>query len=304
MRLFRGWSATNRASWVSGVALMVAGCVGAIVESEDSALSEAVAGLSVSTGVLACAPTAEQVALCASLAEGAVCTLTTPQGDQREGRCRPSLVGAVACAPLPPPPPPLLVDACEGKAEGDPCSFEKRAGEVEQGLCARRLDGAAVACVHALSLPQPAVEACQGKAKGESCSFVGPGGEPLQGLCGFGPAEVGTVLGCGPVGRLGPAEAACAGLGAGAACTLIAGPARASGSCTSDDQGAVVCVVACGSLGHPFGPGHGDGPRDPQARGDGGTPPRHAGEPLDGGCSGAGAPASGGPGSAAPSAGP
>jgi hypothetical protein len=106
-------------------------------------------------------------------------------------------------------------------------------------------DGTTLACAHAFTPPQAAIDACASKASGDACTLTGRSGASLDGTCGNGPHGTSSVLACGPAGHFPDAATACAGLAAGAACSLSAGHEHSDGTCTADSTGAVLCAVAC-----------------------------------------------------------
>lgn len=227
--------------------------------ASDSTASDLTQALqSLSGGVLGCAPTAEQIAACASAAAGDACTLAVGSASA-DGTCRASITGEVGCAPNPPAPPAEAIAACDGKASGDTCVVDD---DGDTGVCKTAADGTTVACHRVFSPPQAAVDACASLASGDACTMTGRNGETHDGTCETAPDASSTVLACRPAGHFADAAAACANLAAGDSCTLAAGREQATGTCTDDGAGSVLCVMSCG--GHEgCGPGghHGGGGR-------------------------------------------
>lgn len=225
------------------------------------ALSAALESGSAASGTLLCRPADLQVTACNGLAAGAACAIPGPLGLPVPGTCRTTLDGsAVACAPNPPAPPVEVVAACAGKAAGVACEVLEPFGIVRDGVCMTARDGSTLVCGRVHTPPPVAVDACTGKAAGDACTVVASGGLPaISGVCSLGPASTGP-LACAPRQDLIPnGEAACAGLPAGAACTLGQGHATVGGSCVVPAAGgAPVCLVDCAALRGRFecrGPG-------------------------------------------------
>jgi hypothetical protein len=267
--------------------------------SGESALSIAYASATDSSGTLMCAPTQSQIELCAGLAAGDDCTLTSSDGAKTwSGTCRTSLDGAViACSPKPPAPPAELVEACSGKAAGDACTVEEAFGGSRDGTCHTGRGGSTLVCGRVHEPPQAAVDACANLAAGDACTLPGrpsgsssggsaSGGSAHSGVCSLGPGSTGT-LACTPAQQIvSPSEKACDGLEAGATCSVGRGHLATSGTCIAPaGGGASICQLPCDSLGGFFkpgpgpghdgsskggrGPGH-DGPSDPRGATDGG----------------------------------
>ena len=167
--------------------------------------------------------------------------------------------GAVAMAPLRCAPSEGMVDACSDKASGDACALLGRGdgGWSLPGSCRSTFDGTGLACV-----PTPAgppgflVNACSGKALGGACTVTGPTG---PGVCRTGPTG---AMACRPASL--PGSEACAGLDAGAACTLGFGhkprEEGLSGNCVVPAAGgAATCLVSCTDLFHKRHHHHGFG---------------------------------------------
>jgi hypothetical protein len=266
-------------------ALLAAGCAGQSSTggtSADSALGAAVASATDSSGTLLCTPSQGQIDACSGMAAGAACTLTLtnplPDGTTSvAGTCRTTLDGTVvACAPNPPAPPAWLVEACSGKAAGDACTATEPDGDTRDGTCVTARDGSTLICGRAYAPPQAAIDACATLAAGDTCMLPegGDGGHDVvacdttSGVCALGPGGTGP-LACTEARHLRPsATAACAGLAAGAACTL-GHEDKMNGSCVVPAAGGdAVCVPACSALGGRFscrdgGGGHGDMPGFP-----------------------------------------
>ncbi len=255
--------------------LLTAACTQAVSDAQAAELSSAVVSAAASSGSLLCAPTATQTDACSGKAAGDSCSLTRGDAGTIAGTCRATVDGSsVGCVPNPPAPPQAAVDACSGKASGDACSFTDRPGDVDGGACATPPGTTTLACVPVRTPPQFAIDACSGKATGDACTLPArpDGTAGPAGTCNLGPTGAGP-LACAPPHDLGAdATAACTGLAAGASCTITTPRWSATGSCvTPSAGGAEVCLVACGSLGGPFGPGdHNGGPGGP-----GGPPPHH-----------------------------
>jgi len=262
-----GWSRLAGA----GLALAFAACT----TSGDSttsttavtttALASAMQTATTSAGQLACSPDDAQIAACSGKVANDACTLALLDGSAVDGTCLTTIDGAtVACAPNPPAPPADAVTACDGKSAGDACTREDdHRGDTDSGLCAVARDGTTLACARTFTPPQGAIDACASKVSGDACTLTGRSGQSLNGICGNGPHGTSTVLACGPTGHFPDAAAACAGLAAGATCSLSAGHEHSDGTCTADSTGAVLCTVACHTMGGPFdcdGAHHG-GPR-------------------------------------------
>ena len=236
------------------LAALVSACGGGTSSSEaTSALSSALEASTAASGTLLCAPAPEQVAACASKATGDACELTPPDGAPAvAGTCRSTLDGvAVACAPNPPAPPQELVDACTGKVAGVTCQVTEAFGNTRDGVCVTARDGATLVCGRVRVPPQGAIDACASLAAGDTCTMPGLGGMmgAGSGVCSLGPASTGP-LACAPQKDLLPhGEQACAGLAAGAPCTLGRRHEAVSGTCVAPAaDSAAVCVVACADL--------------------------------------------------------
>lgn len=272
---------------LAGLALLLsAGCTqksGAPVAS--SALANRWAWTIGATGTLLCAPTQAQIDACAGMAAGATCSLTAPDGTtQIAGTCHETIDGAaVACAPNPPGPPQELVDACTGKAAGDACTVTEEDGDTRNGNCVTARDGTTLICGRDFTPPQAAIDACATLAAGDTCTMPAGGDgehdedgdtETESGICSNGPAGTGP-LACTEADHVNPpATRACAGLAAGAACSIGHDGHGPSGTCVVPAAGGdAVCVPACSDLGGHFGDGdHGDGDHgDDDHDGDGGT---------------------------------
>ncbi len=245
------------------LAALISACGGGTPDPAEatSALSSALEASTAASGTLLCAPADEQVAACAGIAAGDACELTPPDGAPAvAGTCRATLDGsAVACAPNPPAPPQELVDACTGKATGDACQVAEAFGNTRDGVCGTARDGATLVCGRVRIPPQAAVDACASLAAGDACTMTGPlGMGSASGVCSLGPASTGP-LACAPRKDLLPhGEQACAGLAAGATCTLGRRHEALPGTCVVPVEGsAAVCVVACADLRGRFtcGPG-------------------------------------------------
>ena len=254
--------------------LLTSACGGAgNATNTPSALSTALAASTDAAGTLLCAPAAAQVDACTGLVAGDPCVLTPPNGTATvAGTCRTTIDGAaVACAPNPPAPPQELVDACSGKVVGNTCQVTEAFGDdTRDGVCVTARDGATLVCGRVHVPPQAAIDACATLETGAACAMpnhMGTG--TVSGVCSLGPASTGP-LACAPVKDLLPhGEQACAGLLAGASCTLGHRHAAVTGTCVVPaPDSAAVCVVACADLRGRFE----CGPRGPGGPGMGGMP--------------------------------
>jgi len=230
-------------------------------------VAAAVASATAATGTLLCAPSQAQLDACSGLAAGDACTLTLANGTTTvDGTCRSTLDGAsIGCAPNPPAPPRALVDACAGLAAGDTCTAAEPDGDTHGGVCVTARNGATLICGRAHVPPQAAIDACASSAAGDACSMpCRDGTSTVAGVCSYGPAGTG-VLACAPPQALRPsATAACAGLAAGADCTIGDERHATTGTCVTPAQGGdAVCVPACADLGGRFDCGPGGGPGGP-----------------------------------------
>ena len=219
-------------------------------------------------GPLRCAPSAGMLDACSGKASGDTCALSGKRdgGWTLPGSCRSTLDGAgLACVPTPPGPPSFLVNACSGKATGGACTVTGPAGRTFDGTCRTERTNGTLFCGRAHSPPAAAVEACTGKAAGDACTRPErKDGGTKPGVCrDDGPSG---ELACRPASAFG--TTACAGLDAGATCTLgfehRHGEEGLSGSCTMPAAGgAATCVVSCIDLFHRFHhhPGFGGGGR-------------------------------------------
>lgn len=222
--------------------------------SADSTTTRAAAAATTSTATArgahpAWTPPAEAVAACASLAEGAVCTI------DRAGTCK-AVGAAVACEPAPPAPPAEAVAACASSSAGDACTVTLGDHQLT-GTCTSR-DAGPLACApghHGRRPPPEAAAACASLTSGAACSMTVRDGKVLSGTC---VADNAGTLGCRPE-RAAPVEAitACGGLAAGAACTL-----SLSSTCRAMIDGTLACLPAHRMHGHggPGGPGAGAPP--------------------------------------------
>lgn len=262
-----------RAAWAAALALGAAGCggtssSGATATGSTSALAVALASTSAATGTLLCAPTSSQVDACTGVAVGDPCVLTSTDDGTVDGVCRVTLDGTtVGCAPKPPALPEALVTACSGKVAGDACQAAEPFGDTHAGVCVATPD-ATLVCGRVRTPQAGAIAACDGAAVGDSCALPDPAPAAstssskavgTTGVCSLGPVGTGP-LACSPAQSLLPhGEEVCAGLAAGATCTLGRGHDAVTGTCqTPEEGGTTVCVVACGDLGGPFhhrGPG-------------------------------------------------
>jgi hypothetical protein len=217
------------------VATVLAACGSSSAQDGASTLSTALEASTAASGTLLCAPADAQIAACTAKAAGDACQLVPPSGAPAvAGTCRTTIDGAsVACAP----------------------PF----GNSRDGLCVTARDGATLVCGRVHVPPQGAVDACATLAAGAACTMPGHGGMgAASGICSLGPASTGP-LACAPQKDLLPhGEAACAGLTAGATCTLGRRHEAVAGTCVAPVQGsAAVCIVACADLRGRFtcGPG-------------------------------------------------
>lgn len=277
---------TRTALSAAALGLSLAACAGSsrtvdtsTSTSAASSLATAMASATTASGTLLCTPSPAQIDACASLAAGAACTLssTSTAADgltattTTAGACVTSLDGAtLACAPTPPGPPQALVDACTGLAAGAACTATEPDGDSHTGVCVTARDGSTLICGRAHTPPQVAIDACASLAAGDSCtmarSLPDHASAMATGVCSLGPDSTG-VLACAPAQSLRPsATTACAGLAAGAACTIGGREHTTSGTCVTPAAGGdAVCLAACGDLGGGFkcdgrGPGgHGPG---------------------------------------------
>ncbi|MCK6549990.1 hypothetical protein L6R52_29420 [Myxococcota bacterium] len=147
---------------------------------------------------------------CASLAEGDVCSFTSPAGETVSSTCAVGRDGAtLVCRP-----PqgghgggegqcpggrgrhgPDRAALCSGLAAGDACSATAPDGTVISGACALDpRDGTTLVCM----LPPPAelVAACSGLAEGDACTLTTPDGTAVSSTCGL--AHDGATLVCRP----------------------------------------------------------------------------------------------------------
>ncbi len=237
------------------LASLLSACGGAAPSADTSALSSALESSTAASGTLLCAPADLQVAACDGKAAGDACLLTSPSGVAVDGTCRATLdASVVACAPNPPAPPAELVQACAGKALADACQVTEPFGDTRSGTCVTARDGTTLVCGRDRSPPQAAVDACASLATGAACTMAGHGGmAPARGVCSLGPASTGP-LACSMQWDLLPnGQAACAGIPAGAACTVGHRHAQVAGTCVVPTAGsAAVCVVPCADLGGRF----------------------------------------------------
>jgi hypothetical protein len=248
------------------VATVLAACGGSSTQDGATTLSTALEASTAASGTLLCAPADAQIAACTAKAAGDACELLPPDGAPAvAGTCRTTIDGgSVACAPNPPAPPPELVLACTGKAAGATCQVAEPFGNTRDGLCVTARDGATLVCGRVQVPPQGAIDACATLAAGAACAMPGHGGMgAASGICSLGPASTGP-LACAPQKDLLPhGEAACAGLTAGATCTLGRRHESVSGTCVAPAPGsAAVCIVPCADLRGRFtcGPGGHGGP--------------------------------------------
>lgn len=250
-----------------GLALALGACTSSATPSSTStdnatttALSEATQTATTASGQLACTPDDAQISACDGKAANDACTLALRDGSDVAGTCLTTIDGTtLGCAPNPPAPPAAAVTACDGKAAGDTCTLTDDHGgngsgsaETSTGVCAVARDGTTVACRHTFTPPQAAIDACTSKASGDACTLTGRSGATLTGTCGLGPHGTSTVLACDPGGHFPDATAACAGLAAGAACSLAAGREHSDGTCAANSSGTVVCMIECHTMGGPF----------------------------------------------------
>lgn len=261
--------------------LLLAGCMQNSGGLDTSALANRWAWAIDTTGTLLCSPSQAQIDACAGMAAGADCTLTAPDGTtQIAGTCHDTIDGtAIACAPKPPGPPQVLVDACTGKMLGDACTVAEEDGDMRDGTCVTARDGTTLVCGRVHTPPQAAIDACANLAAGDTCTMPscgdgehdddGDSTETRTGVCSNGPSGTGPLACTEPRHLIPPATRACAGLAAGAACSIGHDGHGPSGTCVVPAAGGdAVCVPACSDLGGRFGRGEGG-----LGHGMGGPPP-------------------------------
>ncbi len=214
-------------------------------------------GTGQSAGALRCAPSAGMLDACSGKADGDACALSGKRdgGLSFPGSCRSTLDGTgVACVPNLPPPPGFLVNACSGKPSGATCAAAGPAGHRFEGSCIVARGSGTLFCGRSHAPPAAVVDACSGKSAGDACSrpeHRDGGSKP--GVCSAGRAGAGP-LACRPASS--PGVAACAGVDAGATCTLGFGHHKhrddgPSGSCVTPAAGGpATCLVSCMELFH------------------------------------------------------
>ena len=254
---------SHRRLAVLAFTLLAAGCGSSSSTTDTAGLDATIASATDAAGTLLCSPAQAQIDACAGLAAGDACTLTSvpfPGGETTvAGTCRATLDGApVACAPIPRGPPAELVEACTGKAAGDACAVTAPDGEAHAGVCMTAHDGATLVCGRQHVPPQAAIDACAAFVAGDACTMPNRDGTgTVTGVCSLGPASTGP-LACFPAQHLRPnATEACAGLAAGAACS-VGRHGELNGTCVVPAAGGdALCVPACVDLGGRFrcGPG-------------------------------------------------
>jgi hypothetical protein len=218
------------------------------------------------TGPLRCAPSTGMLDACSNKALGDGCSLSGKRdgGWSLSGSCRSTLDGTgLACVPTPPGPPPFLVNACSGQSSGVACKVTGPSGHTFEGSCVAARNTGTLFCGKPHTPPAAAVDACTGKSAGDGCErpeHHDGGSKP--GICRTGPGGNGP-LACRPASS--PGALACAGLDAGATCTVDFGHKKhggegLSGSCVVPaGGGASTCLVACTDLiRHRFHHRHGE----------------------------------------------
>ena len=264
------------------VLLLLSGCMQNSGGLATSALANRWAWAIDTTGTLLCAPSQAQIDACAGLAAGADCTLLAPDGvTQVPGSCHDTLDGTtVACAPKPPGIPQDIIDACTGKVAGADCTVTEEDGDTRDGTCVTARDGTTLVCGRVCMPPQAAIDACATLMAGDACALPEEGDgehhdgdddstETHAGVCTNGPAGTGPLACTKTRHLIPPATRACAGLAAGAACSIGHDGHGLSGTCVVPAAGGdAVCVPACSQLGGRFG--RGDGGRGDGDHGHGG----------------------------------
>jgi len=214
------------------------------------------AGTMTATGPLRCAASPGMLDACSGKALGDGCSLSGMHdgGWSFPGSCRSTFDGTgLACVPTPPGPPSFLVNACSGQSAGASCKVTGPYGRSFEGTCITGRANGALFCGKAHTPPPAVVDACSGKSAGDACSrpeHHDGGSKP--GVCRTGPGGNGP-LACRPASS--PGVLACAGMDAGATCTIGFGHKHGeeglTGSCAVPASGgAASCLVSCADLFH------------------------------------------------------